>query len=141
MAKKEVTTNEATGVQTTKTSEDPAQITAQDSAQTDIGGASAPAPGASAQTEKAQTPPAQTESLRSRDYVAEIGGNFNIRNATMMFGKDAVKALDVYAKHAGNGLFTEDEYNSNIFGGLGGVNPSNKTTVEAINKELANLDK
>lgn len=70
------------------------------------------------------------------DYVAEIGANFNLHNATALFGDNAIKALQIYAQHGGHGVISEDEFKSSLFGGLSAPLEADTTRRAKINDAL-----
>ena len=84
---------------------------------------------------------AENESATAQvDYVEQIGGNFNLHNATAIFGKaNAVKALQAYAQHGGHGVLEEADYTNNLFGGLGAIDGKNTEARDKINAALNNL--
>lgn len=80
--------------------------------------------------------------VKARDYVAEIGGNFNLHNATALFGSGgAIKALQTYAQFGGHGVFDEHELKSSLFGGLGapGMDAAGAERSAKINAALNDL--
>ena len=81
----------------------------------------------------------KTES-KAVDYIAQIGGNFNLHNATAIFGgATAVKALQAYAQFGGHGVFDEAEFRSSLFGGLGAPAANDTARRTAINDALNKL--
>ncbi len=76
------------------------------------------------------------------DYVKKIGGNFNLHNATALFGEEnAVQALQAYAQFGGHGVITEADFKSSLFGGLGAPAEEDTQRRGAINTALNNLVK
>jgi hypothetical protein len=82
----------------------------------------------------------QTAAAEPVDYVRKIGANFNLHNATAIFGKDkALPALQAYAQHGGHGVITEGEYTDQLFGGLGAPSDTDAARQTAINNALNKL--
>lgn len=74
------------------------------------------------------------------DYVRKIGENFNLHNATAIFGKDkALLAMQAYAQHGDYGLFTEGEYTDHLFGGFGAPAETDVAHRTRINNALNKL--